>query len=96
MVFRACRKRIVAPVPEPCGAARESSAALVIDRHRGLVGARVLNVVDRNEIAEDHPRIRVRLFDGRAREPDERCIRQCTAQIVGPFIHLAPLGRNHQ
>ncbi len=45
------------------------NAALVIDRHRGLVGDGALDVVDGNVIAEDRPRVRVRLLDGRAGEP---------------------------
>ncbi len=42
------------------------NAALVIDRHRGLVGDGALDVVDADVIAEDRPRVRVRLLDGRA------------------------------
>ena len=44
------------------------NAALVIDRHRGLVGDSALDVVDADVIAKDRPRVRVRLFDGRAGE----------------------------
>ena len=45
------------------------NAALVLDRHRGLVGNGALNIVDGNVIAENRPRVRIRLFDGRAGEP---------------------------
>jgi hypothetical protein len=48
----------------PSGAARESNAALVVDRHRGLVGDGALDVVDADVIAEDRPRVRVRLSMG--------------------------------
>ena len=50
--------------------------ALLIDRHRGLVGDGALDVVDGNVIAKERPRLRVRLLDGRAGEADERRIRQ--------------------
>ena len=56
---------------------------LVSDRPRGLVGDGVLDVVDGNVIAEDRPRARVRLLDGRADEADERRIRQGIAQVAG-------------
>lgn len=48
--------------------AQLGNAALVIDRHRGLVRDGALDVVDGNVIAKDRPRIRVRLLDGRAGE----------------------------
>jgi hypothetical protein len=44
--------------------------ALVVDRHGGVVQHRALNVVDRDVLAEDRPRTRVRFFDRRAREAD--------------------------
>ena len=76
----------------PSGAARESNAALVIDRHRGLVGDGALDVVNGNVVAEDRPRVRVRLLDGRAGEADERRIRQGIAQVAGEAVgHLARL-----
>ena len=50
---------------------------------RGLVGDGALDVVDGNVIAEDRPRVRVRLLDGRAGEADERRIRQGIAQVAG-------------
>ena len=37
----------------------------------------------RDVIAEDGPRVGVRLFDGRAGEADEGGIRQCVAQVAG-------------
>ena len=52
------------------------NAALLIDRRGGLVGEGALDVVDRNVIAKERPRVRVRLLDGRAGEADERRIRQ--------------------
>ena len=55
--------------------AQLGNAALVIDRHRGFVGDGALDVVDGNVIAKDRPRVRVRLLDGRAGEPDERRFR---------------------
>ena len=64
----------------PSGAARESNAALVIDRHRGLVGDGALDVVDADVIAENRPRVGIRFLDGRAGEPDERRIRQGIAE----------------
>jgi hypothetical protein len=48
--------------------AQLGDAALVIDRHRGLVGDGALDVVDADVIAKDRPRVRVRLLDGRAGE----------------------------
>ena len=70
---------------------------LVSDRPRGLVGDGVLDVGDGNVIAEDRPRVRVRLLDGRANEADERRIRQGIEAVAGEalghlaclFIHLA-------
>jgi hypothetical protein len=47
-------------------------AALVIDRHRRLVGHGALDVVDADVIAEDRARIGVRLPDRCAGEADER------------------------
>ena len=66
--------------------------ALVVDRHRGLVGDGALDVVDADVIAEDRPHVRIRLFDGRAGEADERRIRQGIAQVAGEAVgHLAGL-----
>jgi hypothetical protein len=56
------------------------NSALLTDRHRGLVRDGALDVVDGNAIAEVRPRVRVRLFDRRAGEPDERRIRQGIAE----------------
>ena len=42
-----------------CVQAELGNAALVIDRHCGLVGDGSLDVVDGNVIAEDSPRVRV-------------------------------------
>jgi hypothetical protein len=47
-------------------------AALVIDRHRRLVGHGALDVVDADVIAKDRARIGVRLLDRCAGEADER------------------------
>jgi len=45
-----------------------------------------------SQIAEDRPRVRVRLLDGRAGEADERRIRQGIAQVAGEAVgHLAGL-----
>ena len=63
--------------------AQLGDAALVVDRHRGLVGDGALDVVDADVIAEDRPRVRVGLLDGRAGEADERRIRQRVAQVAG-------------
>lgn len=46
-------------------------APFVVDRYGGLVGVGALDVVDGNVIAEDRPRIRVRLLDGSADKSDE-------------------------
>ncbi len=45
----------------------------MIDWHRSLVGDGVLDVEEGDVIAEDHPRVRVRILDGCA---GERRIRQ--------------------
>src|SRR5690606_31442713 len=64
--------------------------ALVVDRHRGLVGDGALDVVDGDVVAEHRPRVRVRLLDGRAGEADVRGIRQGIAQVAGEAVgHLA-------
>ena len=47
-------------------------AALVVDRHRGAVFHRPLDVVDADVVAEDRARVRVRQLDRRAGEADER------------------------
>lgn len=55
--------------------------AVLLQHHGdGLVGDGALNVVDADVIAEDRPRVRVGLFDGRAGEADERRLRQRVAQ----------------
>ncbi len=56
-------------------------AALVVDRHRGLVGHGALDVVDGDVVAEHRPRVGVGLFDRRAGEADERRVRQRIAQM---------------
>lgn len=66
----------------PSGAARESNAALVIDRHRGLVGDGALDVVDADVITEDRPRVRVRLFDGRAVEAHDVLLERVRVRVV--------------
>ena len=57
-------------------------AALVVDRHRGLVGDGALDVVDADVVAEDRARVGVGLLDRRAGEADERGVRQRIAQIA--------------
>lgn len=47
-------------------------AAFVVDRHRGLVDERLLDVVDRGVLAEDCPRVGVVLFDRRQQREAER------------------------
>jgi hypothetical protein len=45
-----------------------------------------------SQIAKDRPRVRVRLLDGRAGQPDERRVRQGIAQVAGEAVgHLARL-----
>ena len=66
--------------------AQLGDAALVIDRHRGLVRHGALDVVDADVIAEDRPRVRVRLLDGRAGEADEARVRQGIAQAAGKAV----------
>ncbi len=58
-------------------------AALVVDRHRGLVGDGPLDVVDADVVAEDRPRVRVLVVDGRAGEADERGIGKRVAHVAG-------------
>ena len=72
--------------------AQFGNAALVIDRHRGLVGDGALDVVDGNVTAEYRPLVRVRLLAGRAGEAHERRFGQGIAQVAGEAIgHLARL-----
>lgn len=66
--------------------AQLGDAALVIDRHRGLVGDGALDVVDADVIAEDRPCVRVRLLDGRAGEADEARVRQGIAHVAGETV----------
>ena len=61
-------------------------AALVVDRHRGPVFHRALDVVDADVVAEDVARVAVGLLDGRAREADERCAGQGVAHVGGESV----------
>ena len=65
-----------------CVRAQLGDAALVVDRHRRLVGDGALDVVDADVIAEDGARVGVGLLDGRAGEADERRVRQRVAQVA--------------
>ena len=60
--------------------------AFVVDRDRGLVDHRLLDVVDRDVLAKDGPRVGVVLFDLRAGESNERGIRQGVAHIAGEAV----------
>ena len=55
--------------------AQLGDAAFVVDRDRGLVDDRLLDVVDRDVLAEDGPRVGVVLLDRRAGEADGRLLR---------------------
>jgi len=56
--------------------------ALVVDRDRGLVLDSALDVVDADVVAEDRARVGVGLLDRRAREADERGVRQRVAHVA--------------
>ena len=56
-------------------------AVLVVDGHRGAVEHGLLDVVDADVVAEDRARVRVAQLDGRAREADERGVRQRVAHV---------------
>ena len=56
--------------------------ALVVDRHRRLVVHGVLDVVDRDVIAEDAARVAILQRDRRAGEADERRLRQRVAHVL--------------
>ena len=60
--------------------------ALVIDRHRGAVLNRALDVVDADVVAEHGARVGVLLFDGRSREADERGVGQRVAHVAGEAV----------
>ena len=62
------------------------------DQPCGHVDDGVLNFVDADVIAEDRPRVRVRLLYGCAGEPGERRIRQGIAQVAAEAVgHLVGL-----
>ena len=68
--------------------AQLGDAAFVVDRDRGLVDDRLLDVVDRDVLAEHGPRVDVVLLDGRAGEADERGVRQGVAHVAGEVVGL--------
>ena len=82
-------------------------AVLVVDGDRGAVEHGLLDVVDADVVAEHRARVRVPQLDGRAREADERGVRQRVAHVpreavdevvlaavrlVGDDDDVAPLG----
>ena len=67
---------------------------LVVDGYGGSVLHRPLDVVDADVVAEDRPRVRVRLLDRRPREADERRIGKGVAHVAGEAVDevvLAPV-----
>ena len=60
--------------------------ALVVDRHGRPVLDGALYVVDADVVAEDGARVGVGEFDGRAREADERRVRQGVAHVPGEAV----------
>ena len=58
-------------------------AALVVDRHRGPVLHRALDVVDADVVPEHGARVGVLELDGRSREADERGVGQRVAHVAG-------------
>ena len=59
----------------------------VENRHGRLVLDSTLNVINRNVIAENGPRISVGLFNRRAGEANERSIRQCVAHVSSETVN---------
>ena len=60
--------------------------ALVVDRDRGAVDHRPLDVVDADVVAEHRPRVGVGLLDRRAGEADERGVGQGVAHVPGEAV----------
>ena len=56
-------------------------ATFVVDRDRGLVFDRPLDIIDGDILTENRARVRVRLFDRRAGEPDERRVWQRVVHV---------------
>jgi hypothetical protein len=66
--------------------AQPGDATLVIDRHRGLIGDRALNVINGDVVTKHRPRVGVSLLDRRAGEADEGRLRQRIAQMPGEAV----------
>ena len=61
-------------------------AALVVDRHGGLIGHGALNVVDGDVLTEHGPGVGVDLFDRRAGEADEGGVGEGITQVAGEAV----------
>ena len=57
-------------------------AAFVVDRHRGLIRHRALNIVDADVVTKHRAGIGISLLDRRTGEPNEGRIRQRIAHIA--------------
>ena len=69
--------------------------ALVVDRHRCLIGDRPLNVVDGDIIPEDRPGIGIGLLNRGPGESDKRCMGHRISHVTGEAVDqiiLAPVG----
>ena len=62
-------------------------AALVEDRHGGLVLDGALDVVNGNVVTKHRPRVGVGFFNRRAGEADERGVWQCVAHVPGEAVN---------